>query len=174
MNDPIDFDVGWLKDPHDVDIKKHVWAYKLAREIVRRMPIFRGELKGNHPNFSPDSKAAVVETADGPIAKNDERIEYTEQDDKMLEQKIRETLSTTWHSLGTCKMAPRDQKGVVDASLNVYGTSGLKLADLSIPPEVSMPYGHYQACANHLPPLKECGRKHRLVKSRFHPPPDAY
>jgi len=135
MNDPIDFDVGWLKDPHGVDVKKHVWAYKLAREMFRRMSIFRGELKGNHPSFSESSKAAVVERADGPIAKGDERVEYSEEDDKVLEQKIRETLSTTWHSLGTCKMAPKDQKGVVDPSLNVHGTKNLKLADLSVPPE---------------------------------------
>jgi alcohol oxidase len=138
MADPIDFDVGWLKDPQEVDVKKHVWAYKLAREMFRRMPIFRGELKGNHPNFAENSKAAVVERADGPIAKGDERVEYSEEDEKALEQKIRETLSTTWHSLGTCKMAPKDQKGVVDASLNVHGLQNLKLADLSVPPEVSV------------------------------------
>ena len=63
------------------------------------MPIFRGELKGNHPDFPKGSKAAVLESADGPTAKGDERIEYTAEDDKALEQKIRETLSTTWHSL---------------------------------------------------------------------------
>lgn len=121
MNDPIDFvrtylirnlrvkcrfancpplqDTGWLKDPGDVDVKKHIWAYKLQREMWRRMPIFRGELKGNHPDFPEGSKAAVLEKADGPTAKGDERIEYTAEDDKALEQKIRETLSTTWHSL---------------------------------------------------------------------------
>jgi alcohol oxidase len=80
-------------------VKKHIWAYKLQREMWRRMPIFRGELKGNHPDFPKGSKAAVLETADGPTAKGDERIEYTAEDDKVLEQKIRETLSTTWHSL---------------------------------------------------------------------------
>ena len=95
------------QDANDIDLKKHVWAYKLAREIMRRMPIFRGELKGNHPDFPEGSKAAVVERADGPIAKGDSRIEYTKEDDAILEQKIRETVSTTWHSLGTCKMAPR-------------------------------------------------------------------
>jgi len=136
MHDPIDFDTGWLQDANSVDVKKHIWAYKLAREMFRRMSIFRGELKGNHPNFAEDSKAAVLEYADGPTAKGiDDRIEYSEADDKALEQKIRETVSTTWHSLGTAKMAPREQKGVVDASLNVHGIQGLKLADLSVPPE---------------------------------------
>lgn len=32
-------------------------------------------------------------------------------------------------------MAPREKGGVVDKNLNVYGIKGLKLADLSIPPE---------------------------------------
>ena len=31
-------------------------------------------------------------------------------------------------------MLPREKKGVVDASLSVYGVKGLKLADLSIVP----------------------------------------
>lgn len=31
-------------------------------------------------------------------------------------------------------MGPREEAGVVDASLSVYGVQGLKIADLSIPP----------------------------------------
>lgn len=135
MKDRVDFDVGWLKDPGDVDVKKHIWAYKISREFWRRMSIFRGELAGNHPRFPEGSKAALIEKADGPVAKGDERIEYSVEDDKAIEQRVREIVSTTWHSLGTCKMAPREEKGVVDPKLNVYGIKGLKLADLSIPPE---------------------------------------
>jgi alcohol oxidase len=36
--------------------------------------------------------------------------------------------------LGTCPMKPREQGGVVDSSLNVYGTQNLKVVDLSIAP----------------------------------------
>ncbi|RFU27989.1 hypothetical protein B7463_g8348, partial [Scytalidium lignicola] len=64
-----------------------------------------------------------------------ERISYSAEDDKAIEQHVRETVATTWHSLGTCKMAPREKGGVVDANLSVYGVKGLKVADLSIPPE---------------------------------------
>ncbi|KAK5195214.1 hypothetical protein LTR47_002690 [Exophiala xenobiotica] len=136
MSDPVDFETGWLTDEGDVDLKKHIWAYKITREMWRRMPIFRGELAGNHPRFSPDSKAAIIEKADGPVISDDtSRIEYSPEDDKAIEQKVREVVSTTWHSLGTCKMAPREKKGVVDKDLNVYGVTGLKLADLSVPPE---------------------------------------
>lgn len=136
MADPIDFDTGWLTDPGDVDVKKHIWAYKISREMWRRMPIFRGELAAAHPQFPEGSKAAVIEKADGPVMTDDnERIEYSAEDDKAIEKRVRDILSTTWHSLGTCKMAPRDQKGVVDGDLSVYGVKGLKLADLSVPPE---------------------------------------
>lgn len=130
-----DFETGWLKDKNDIDVKKHVWAYKVSREMWRRMPIFRGELKINHPNFPEGSKAAVVEKADGPLATGNERIEYTASDDAAIEQKVREIVSTTWHSLGTCKMAPREKNGVVDKTLSVHGLQNLKVADLSIPPE---------------------------------------
>lgn len=41
---------------------------------------------------------------------------------------------TTWHSLGTSAMKPREENGVVDARLNVYGTRNLKVADISICP----------------------------------------
>ncbi|EMC91126.1 hypothetical protein BAUCODRAFT_79805 [Baudoinia panamericana UAMH 10762] len=135
VNDPIDFNTGWLQDEHDIDVKKHIWAYKLSREMWRRMSIFRGELASSHPRFPAGSKAAVVEQTDGPIGKGNERIKYTEEDDKAIEQRVREIVSTTWHSLGTCKMAPKDKMGVVDKDLNVHGFTNLKLADLSVPPE---------------------------------------
>ena len=49
-------------------------------------------------------------------------------------QWLRENVETTWHSLGTCKMRPRDRGGVVGEGLGVYGVAGLKVADLSICP----------------------------------------
>lgn len=47
---------------------------------------------------------------------------------------------TTWHSLGTCSMAPKEgnsivKHGVLDDRLNVHGVQGLKVADLSICPD---------------------------------------
>ena len=91
----------------------------------------------NHPKFSADSKAAcaiLTNTASRDI-NNVEDIEYSTEDDKVIEQYLRENINTTWHSLGTAKMAPRDKLGVVDKNLNVYGVTGLKVIDLSIVPE---------------------------------------
>lgn len=135
-DDEPDFETGFFNDAHDIDLKKQIWGYKKQREVARRMKAFRGELKEGHPAYPAGSKAAVLEQADGPTSAGAEAsIEYGPEDEAALEKWLRETISTTWHSLGTCKMAPREQNGVVDASLSVYGVAGLKIADLSIAPE---------------------------------------
>lgn len=116
-----------------MDVKKHIWAYKKQREISRRMKMYRGELASGHPTFAPDSSAACVQLKDSP-SENVQDIVYASDDDNVLEEWVRGNVGTTWHSLGTCKMAPRDRNGVVDQYLNVYGVESLKVADLSIAP----------------------------------------
>ncbi|KAL9617154.1 MAG: hypothetical protein Q9160_008051 [Pyrenula sp. 1 TL-2023] len=133
VGDRLEFKTGYFSDPHDIDIKKHTWMYKKQREVIRRMDTYRGEVAAAHPPFPPSSKAACIELDNGPLT-NMQDIEYTAEDDAILEQWLRENVGTTWHSLGTCKMAPREEMGVVDANLGVYGVGGLKIADLSIPP----------------------------------------
>lgn len=123
INDPLDFDVGFFSDPNDIDLKKQVWAYKKQREILRRAKYYRGELAAGHPKFPANSKAATMETETALSDVKD--LEYSKEDDEAIEQFLRENVNTTWHSLGTCKMAPRDEDGVVDAELNVYGVKGL-------------------------------------------------
>lgn len=133
VDDALDFDVGYFNDANDIDIKKQIWAYKKQREILRRTNFYRGELAAGHPKFPEGSKAAAVEIEEA--LSNIQNLEYSQEDDAAIEQWLRENVNTTWHSLGTCKMAPREQDGVVDAKLNVHGVTGLKIADLSIPPE---------------------------------------
>lgn len=134
IDDPLDFETGFFSDPGGVDIKKHLWTYKKQREIMRRMPSYRGEMAACHPPFTPDSKAVAISLADGPLPADVPDIEYTAEDDAVIEKWLRENVSTTWHSVGTCKMLPRDQNGVVDTSLGVYGVERLKIADTSIVP----------------------------------------
>ncbi|KAJ6437365.1 glucose-methanol-choline (gmc) oxidoreductase [Purpureocillium lavendulum] len=134
--DEPDFQTGFLADLQGVDVKMSMWAYKKQREIVRRMAVYRGEWAPGHPPFALDSAAACVER-DGPLvpaAGEVKNIKYTAEDDAVLERWVREHVQTTWHSMGTCKMAPREDVGVVDPSLSVYGVTGLKVVDLSIPP----------------------------------------
>ncbi|KAK5993561.1 Alcohol oxidase [Cladobotryum mycophilum] len=143
VHTPASFNAGFLTN--ELDVKKHVWAYKKQREIYRRTNAFIEEYAPTHPKFREGSKATIRK---GPSSSSSEgvfkteedrknlpRIEYDAEDDAAIEEFIRSALQTTWHSLGTAKMAPREKGGSVDKFLNVYGTQGLKIADLSICPE---------------------------------------
>jgi choline dehydrogenase len=57
--------------------------------------------------------------------------------DELLEQYIRNTCSTTWHVVGTCRMGPEgDDMAVVDQHGKVRGLESLYVADASIMPDV--------------------------------------
>jgi len=67
-------------------------------------------------------------------------IHYSNEDIKHIEKWVQRHVETTWHSLGTCSMAPKEgnsivKHGVLDERLNVHGVKGLKVADLSICPD---------------------------------------
>ncbi|KZL70770.1 GMC oxidoreductase [Colletotrichum tofieldiae] len=49
---------------------------------------------------------------------------------------VRQQSSTLFHPVGTCKLGAREEGGVVDTSLKVYGISGLRVVDASIMPLV--------------------------------------
>jgi choline dehydrogenase-like flavoprotein len=129
-----DFDAGFLNDKGDVDLAKQVWAYKKQREVMRSHSKYRGELATSHPKFPEGSEAAIVDLDANPNAQKRgadgklEPIHYTAEDDKAIEEHIRKTVETTWHSCGTMAMKPREEGGVVDKDLNVYGVTGLKVA----------------------------------------------
>jgi alcohol oxidase len=131
LGDPIDFETGFFVNP--IDITKHVWLYKTQREIMRRMATYRGEVAAGHPPFAVGSDAACV-TINNSLT-NVESIKYTPEDDTVIRKWLTDNVATTWHSLGTCKMALFAKGGVVDPNLSVYGVTGLKVADLSIAPE---------------------------------------
>ncbi|KAK4055961.1 hypothetical protein OIO90_002954 [Microbotryomycetes sp. JL221] len=128
-----DFDAAFAR--HPLDLPPQVWAWKVLREIARRMPSYRGELAG--PEF-PEGSAAKCLTEEEAIeltkSGNIQDIQYTAEDNKAIEKWVRQNVGTTWHSMATCPMKPKEQGGVVDKDLNVYGTKGLKLCDLSICP----------------------------------------
>jgi alcohol oxidase len=153
------FDSGFMNNR--ADFAPIRWSYKKTREVARRMDAFRGELTSHHPHFHPASPAATkdidIETAKQLLPdaltvgihmgtwhrpskpfnadKVHEDINYTEEDDKAIDDWIADHVETTWHSLGTCAMKPQKEDGVVDARLNVFGTENLKVADLSICPD---------------------------------------
>lgn len=69
-----------------------------------------------------------------------EDLVYSNTDIEHIEEWVKRHVETTWHSLGTCSMAPKEgnsivKHGVLDERLNVHGVKGLKVADLSICPD---------------------------------------
>jgi alcohol oxidase len=132
IDDKLNFTTGFFSDADDIDILKHLWAYKKQREIFRRMKTYRGEVEILHPKFAPNSSAALVRLDDSPSG-NISNIQYTAEDDESIKQWAREQVGTTWHSMGTCRMGSKGS-AVVDSNLSVYGVKGLKIADMSIPP----------------------------------------
>jgi len=67
-------------------------------------------------------------------------LEYTTEDIAHIEKWVQRHVETTWHSLGTCSMAPKEgndivKHGVLDERLNVHGVKNLKVSDLSICPD---------------------------------------
>lgn len=142
LDDQLDIDSGYLGAKgaeFEFDMQTHVWAYKKFREIMRRTKMYRGEPEVAHPKFGSDSAARAVSFVDqekslieqGPV----EDLQYSEADDEALRKYIAGRVGTAGHSLGTAKMAPREEMGVVDKDLNVYGVKDLKVADMSIVPQ---------------------------------------
>lgn len=62
--------------------------YKKTRELFRRMTCFRGEVASDHPQFPEDSAASCKKT-EGPIPIDAPDIVYTPEDDKAIEEYIR-------------------------------------------------------------------------------------
>jgi choline dehydrogenase-like flavoprotein len=140
ISDLPDFETGFLSDADDIDLKTQLWAYKKQREIMRHTTAYRGELLQRHPKFPKGSAAALMSHDESEQEESGSKLDlpnivYSQEDNDAIEHFIRENLNTTWHSMGTAKMASSEVGGVVDTKLNVYGVVGLKCADMSIAPE---------------------------------------
>ncbi|KAJ7743458.1 GMC oxidoreductase-domain-containing protein [Mycena maculata] len=128
---PLKVKSGILKRDEDITVLR--WAYKWSRELARRMAGYRGEFFLDHPSF-PEGSQAACGAASGPVGISAPDIKYSKEDDDAIDAFHRANVNMAWHALGTCAMKPLDQYGVVDARLNVYGVSNLKVADMSVAP----------------------------------------
>ena len=91
-----------------------------AMSLVRGIRILRRIL-----GTEPFASYLEAEHRPGPeVASDDALIRY-----------VRETASTVYHPVGTCKMGS-DGMSVVDERLRVHGIAGLRIADASIMPEI--------------------------------------
>ncbi|MBI3935699.1 MAG: GMC family oxidoreductase N-terminal domain-containing protein [Betaproteobacteria bacterium] len=95
---------------HEADAQLFIEGMRLARRVAQ----------------TPALKSLIVrETRPGRETR----------DDAALLDYIRETVQTSWHMVGTCKMGV-DSSAVVDPELRVCGIAGLRVVDSSICPTI--------------------------------------
>ena len=71
-------------------------------------------------------------------------------DDAAIMEYIKSTLQPVWHASGTCRMLPREDGGVVDDRLKVYGVDNLRIVDASIFPVIPGMHADYQTFYRHV------------------------
>ena len=97
---------------NEIDCQVHLAGMRIARTIMATQPV------------ASIAKEELKPGAD--LQKDDELLDYA-----------RATGVTLYHPVSTCRMGPEPSAGdVVDAQLNLYGISGLKVVDASIMPEL--------------------------------------
>jgi alcohol oxidase len=77
-----------LKRKDDLELLNY--GYKRSREYARRMTCYRGEYVPNHPQFAQSSKA-LCKGENRPVAVDAPDIEYTEEDEKVIETYTRKS-----------------------------------------------------------------------------------
>ncbi|KAF8123488.1 alcohol oxidase [Boletus edulis] len=68
------------------------------------------------------------------LDENDIRPGPSVKTDEDIAEWLKKESETTHHTIGTCSMLPLEDDGVVDPTLRVYGTTNLRVVDLSIVP----------------------------------------
>ncbi|KZS98842.1 GMC oxidoreductase [Sistotremastrum niveocremeum HHB9708] len=107
--DPHYFEQDFGKSPN---LKSLVEVTKFVRKIVGVKPY--DEIAGDVPK----------EINPGPGIQSDEQ----------LADWVKSSIGSTYHTLGTLSMLPKEKNGVVDPTLKVYGTKNIRVVDLSIVP----------------------------------------
>lgn len=69
-------------------------------------------------------------------ANNNMKTALVPKDSESVDEFIRKYVTGAYHLCSTCRMAKREDNGVVDQSLRVYGVKGLRVADASIFPRL--------------------------------------
>ena len=72
----------------------------------------------------------------GKYTSNDSQRPINLDDDKDIEQAIREDADTVYHPVGTCKMG-KGEDAVVNDKLQAHGIQNLRVVDASIMPNIT-------------------------------------
>ncbi|EIM90734.1 GMC oxidoreductase [Stereum hirsutum FP-91666 SS1] len=112
-NDPLskpNVDLGLIQNP--LDLEMLVSAVKFSRKIIESEPL---------------KSFAKTKAYDPPE-------EVLNGDDEGIREWCRKTVQPFYHPFSTAIMLPKEDGGVVDASLKVYGTKNLRVVDASVIP----------------------------------------
>ncbi|KAI0248897.1 alcohol oxidase [Lactifluus subvellereus] len=90
----------------EYDVRAFAESFKFTRRLAQQEPFKKGEV------------------FPGPSVQTDEEIINF----------LKDNVRTTFHTVGSCSMLPREDGGVVDNKLKVYGTTNIRVIDLSIIP----------------------------------------
>ncbi|KAI9714895.1 MAG: hypothetical protein M1820_000184 [Bogoriella megaspora] len=125
------FSTGWShissKDPSaKPDIDPCYFSHPLDLELMSRHLLMCVKIRETEPishYFKPNGK------------RNHAKAHIRTLDD--AKRYLVETAKTAYHCCGTCSMRPKDQGGVVDSKLTVWGTRNLRVVDASVFPFIS-------------------------------------
>ncbi|KAK0189137.1 hypothetical protein F5146DRAFT_1225783 [Armillaria mellea] len=104
------YDPRYFED--EADLEALIETVKFARKVCRTAP------------FKDVLDEEPVEVNPGPNVQTDEELGAW----------VKQMLTSTWHTVGSASMLPKGKGGVVDSKLKVYGTTNLRIVDLSIAP----------------------------------------
>ncbi|KAF1925755.1 GMC oxidoreductase [Didymella exigua CBS 183.55] len=129
-------DAGFLRNPLDTVLLRE--ALRFSRRLVAQPSI--AELNP----FEAVPGANVTSDAD-------------------IDAYIKNSAGTLWHPAGSCKLGKREDGGVVDAELKVYGIEGLRIVDASVFP--ILPAAHtmttvYAVAERAADIMKRVGKEH--------------
>ncbi|KAH6665144.1 glucose-methanol-choline oxidoreductase [Halenospora varia] len=114
-----EIDPGYLTHPYDLRI-----AVETLREIIKL---------SQTPSFVSIIKSVLL----GPRAKHDQKelASMNGEDDDVLKNFVKDTLTQGFHSMSTCVMGRKEETNkVVGTNFRVDGLQGLRVADMSVCP----------------------------------------
>jgi choline dehydrogenase-like flavoprotein len=114
-------DPKYLSSPQDMETMRKgvLYGLDLGRKMMEKYPMQEA--------LVPDRQGA------GP---GEDSTQGSEINTDSIDDFIRDKLSGAYHLSSTCRMAPRNDSGVVNQELKVYGVQGLRVADASVFPRL--------------------------------------
>lgn len=110
-------DPRYLSHPLDLEILAHGLLF--TQTVMETKPL--ADVLKN----SPDGVGKKIQ----PSFKIESRLDF-----QRAKELVKEAAISSWHPIGTCSMLPKEDGGVVNERLRVYGVKGLRVVDASVMP----------------------------------------